>query len=297
MRINEFATYYQSGLKKFCIQFENSYAKDLLYSWLKSQNFSIVETTTEDCQSLCFKASLFGKPVYVVPYDSSFWKFLEGKNLQALVVCVAADARTKTAELFQSPPEHEILRSLEADLQSKGCRFTPDGWKALVERFRGDDKKLKDPKGIFHAGYSLGLQTDIIDARAVNTFYGWKVQFWDLFNSILDKNKGKCMMSAHFLLRESSPVEICNGLQKMLTDVLDAKDSSKSGMSTSSFASKKGFTSEYRAQKLYEQAAKLSDRDANVLVQTLNVLEMQLKSKSIFSAEEILKTSLLGYVA
>jgi hypothetical protein len=297
MRINEFATYYQSGLKKFCIQFENSYARDLLYSWLKHNGFSITETTAEDCQSLCFKASLFEKPAYVIAHNPTFWKSLDGKNLQALVISVAADARTKTAELFQSPPEHEILRSLEQDLQAKGCRFTPDGWKALVEKFRGDDKKLKDPKGIFHAGYSLGLQTDIIDAKAVNTFYGWKIQFWDLFNAVLEKNKGKCMMAVHFLLRESSPVEIVGGIQKMLTDVLDAKDSSKSGMSTSAFASKRGFSSDFRAQKLYEQANKLSDKDAQVLVHILNILEIQLKSKSIFTAEEILKTSLLGYVS
>lgn len=295
MKLFEFETFLKSGVRKFCFLFENSYAKDLFYEHLKKMGYTLrYVTDAETYKSQAFKSSMFEKPVFIADYDSKLWKWLDGKQPLSLLIMVAGDAKTKAAEPFQGPSEAEYLRSFRADLEAKNVRFSEPGWNALVQRFRNQDKVIEDPKGLFNAAYSIGIQVENPDANTVNQFFGFRVKFWDLFNAIIAKDKRKTMTALHTLLAESEPVGMCGGLQSQLCTLINAKEAMQGKKSAEQFAYENKMQP-YRAQMLYQQAKQLDDASQIKLLSTLSNLELKLKSSSFFQPEELLRTGILSY--
>jgi hypothetical protein len=295
MKLFEFETFLNNGVKKFCFLFENSYAKDLFYEHLKKMGYTLrYVTEIESYKSQAFKSSMFEKPCFIIDYDSKLWKWLEGRQPTGLSIFVAGDAKTKAAEPFLGPSEAEYLKNFRTDLETRGVCFSEPGWNALVQRFRNQDKVIEDPRGLYNAAYSIGIQVESPDANTVNQFFGFRVKFWDLFNAIIAKDKRKTMLALHTLLAESEPVGMCGGLQSQLCTLINAKEAMQRKKSAEQFAYENKMQP-YRAQMLYQQAKQLDDPSQLKLLLTLNNLELKLKSSSFFQPEEILRTGILSY--
>lgn len=294
MKLYEFETFLASGVRKFCFLFDNSYTRELFFEHLRKKGY--VPRTVSDPEiykSQAFKGTLFEKPVFVCDYNPQLWKWLEGKQPLNILVMVAADSRTKAAEPFQGPHESEYLKAFRTDLEAKGIRYSEQGWNTLVQRFRNQEKVIEDPKGLYNAAYSIGLQVENPDANTINQFLGYRVKFWDLFNAMLAKDKRKGMIAVHTLLAESEPIGLCNGLQKMLSDLINAKECSK--IKTAEQFAYEHKMAPYRGQMLYTQAKTLDDATQLKFINTLNQLELKLKSKSFLDPEEHFRTAILGY--
>jgi DNA polymerase III delta subunit len=296
VKLFEFETYFKNGVRKFCFLFENSYTKEIFYDYLKKQGYTLRYIAEPDSyKSLAFKTSLFEKICYISSYNSPLWKWLEGKQPLDLFLMVASDSKTKTAELFQGPTEQEYLKTFRTTLENKSIKFTDAGWNALIQRFRNKDKVIEDPQGLFNAAYSIGLQVENPDTNTINQFFGFKIQFWDLFNALLIKDKRKALLATHTLLAESEPIGMVNGMQRMLCDLMSAKQALNSKKTPETYAYEHKLAP-FRAQMLFTQAKTLSDTRELELLVTLNNLDMKLKSNSYFQLEEIFRTVILSYL-
>lgn len=294
MKLFEFETFLTNNVRKFCFLFDNTYTKDIFFESLKKKGYTLRQVTDpESFKSLAFKSSIFEKTCYVSPYIANLWKWLEGKQPLNLFIMVANDSKTKAAEPFQGPSEAEYLRDFRSQLEAKNVRFSDQSWNALVNRFRNKDRVIEDPKGLYNAAYSIGIQVENPDPNIINQFFGMKVQFWDLFNSILAKDKRRTLLAMHTLLADNEPVGMIVGMQKMLCDLMSAKDSLKSKKSPEAYAFEHKIQP-YRAQMLFNQAKTLDDQLEARLLTTFSALDMKLKSKSFFSQEEIFRTSILS---
>ena len=295
MKLFEFETFLTNNVRKFCFLFENSYAKDLFFEHLKKMGYVLrfIEEP-ESYKSVAFKASIFEKTCYTTAYNSPLWKWLEGKQPLGLFIMIAEDSKTKAAEVFQGPNEVEYLKNFRLTLETKNIRFSDSGWNALIAKFRNNEKVIEDPRGLYNAAYSIGIQVENPDANTINQFFGFHIKFWDLFNSMLAKDKRKAMLAVHTLLVESEPIGLCNGLQKMLHDLSSAKDYKKIGKSPDQYAYEHKMQP-YRAQMLYTQTKQLDDNTQLKLLCTLNSLELNLKASSYFQPEELFRNSILAY--
>jgi hypothetical protein len=296
MKIYEFETYFKNGVRKFCFLFENSYAKEIFFDSLKNLGYTIRHISDpESYKSLAFKSSIFEKTCYVSPYIATLWKWLEGKQPLGLFIMVATDAKTKTAELFQGPTEQEYLKTFRIALENKNIKFTDASWNALVGKFRNKDKIIEDPKGLYNAAYSIGLQVENPDINSINQFFGFKIQPWDLFNALLVKDKRKTLLAMHTLLADSEPIGLVNIMQKMLCDLLIVKEALKNKKTPEAYASEKKIAP-FRAQMLFTQAKTLTDTQGLELLVILNDLDIKLKTKSYFQPEEIFRMTILSYL-
>jgi hypothetical protein len=294
----ELAHYLNSNVKKFCLIFNSNYHKRLLQSQLKAAGYKIISLTAEELpelEVLLTRHTLFQKIFYWAPYDSSKWKWLEKIKPTCPIVMEAAKTTCKAADPFQGPSDSQILGNIQQELNVKGCKFTAEGWKTLVDIFKNDKGSLEDPDALKNLALSLGYQFQIVDGDTVRQFQGPKAQIWNLFNMLLLKDKQRTLQAVYILNSDKEAITLCRGLQKMLFDLIDVKEAKKRGLSSDEFATNRGLHP-FRAKKMYEQASLLSDKREALLTHFLAMLDLNLKSTRVLSPAEIFRNGVILYL-
>jgi hypothetical protein len=280
----------------FALRFDNEYHKKLLKEYLQKFGYKSVEVAPEDVVTLASRSQLFQKNVFWCPYDADAWRVLSKKQPASPVILVVSDKRVKSAEDWVGPSEGQILTEIQQDLSKRGHEFNQDAWKLLVDSFRNHDGKIDDPQAIWHLAYSMALQMEgNVDLATVRSNVGFKAQIYDLFSSLISKNRRGTLQAAFILIDDSEAVQACMGLQKMLCDLMDVKAAVNTGVSPENYAAEHKLHP-YRAKKLFEQARAANQSSLLQLAQTLMSLEMHLKKSSSLSLTERFKNALLHYL-
>jgi hypothetical protein len=245
---------------------------------------------------LATKQSLFNKPFFWAPYDSSVWTWADKANLAVPFILEGADGRCKAAEIFEGPNEGQILHKVQQDLIAKGVHILPDGWKAIADAFRDKEGKVEDFEAVENLAFSIGLQFENANSTLVQQFVGFKAQIYDLFNMILAKDKRRTLQAMYILVTDDEAVGLCAGMQKLLMDLLNAREARLLlKMNSDAYAAKMGMHP-YRAKKLYEQTSMVSDLFAKQLIHFFNRLEVDLKTSRAISKSEIFKNATMLFL-
>lgn len=296
MDITQFPVHLQAGVRAFSLRFDNEYHKKLLKDYLLKFGYKSVEVAPEDVVTLASRSQLFQKNVYWSPYDSDAWRILSKKQPASPVILVASDKRVKNADEWVGPSEALILGELQQDLSKRGYQLNGDAWKLLVDSYRNQEGKIDDPQAIWHIAYSLALQCEgNVDLAMVRANVGFKAQIYDMFNTLVMKNKRGALQAMYILVNEQEAVQMCLGLQKMLADLMDVQAAVRQGKSVDTYAAETKLHP-YRAQKMFQQANQVPARFAMQLAESLMTMELELKRTSALTLTERFKNRLMHYL-
>lgn len=296
MNYNKFANALSEGTKNFCFLFTNPYDVKTIKSNIEKLGYVITYIDIEDFKNKIGRPVMFNQPFYWVKYDSTLWAWASKNTVAYPFIMEASDKRSKAAEIYEGIPEATLLEDIKKSLESKGCRFDPGGWKALVDAHRNKNTgQIEDPEGLYNKGYSIGLQAEVVDINTVKQSMSTQAQIWDLFNSLIANNKMNTLKAMYFILTDEEAIGLCMGLQKMLGDLMDADMAQRSGKSSTLYAAEKGMHP-YRAQKLFEQAAVTPHQRFIRLLDLLGPMEIKLKSNSMLNKSEIFRNAVMLYL-
>lgn len=296
MDISQLPVHLQAGVRVFSLRFDNEYHKKLLKNYLEKLGYRSMDVLPEEVVAQAGRSQLFQKVVYWCPYDADAWRIFQKKQPSSPVILVAADKRVKNADEWQGPSEIQILTELQQDLGKRGCAFNSDAWKLLVDSYRNQEGKIDDPQAIWHMAYSLALQSESnVDLAMVRSSVGWKAQIYDLFSTLVTKNKRGALQAMFILVNEQEAVQMCMGLQKMLADLMDCQAAIRAGKSADTYAGEYKLHP-YRAQKMFQQANQVPLRVAMQLAESLMTMELELKRTSPLTLTERFKNRLIHYL-
>jgi hypothetical protein len=280
----------------FALRFDNEYHKKLLKDYLQKFGYKSVDADPEDVVTLASRSQLFQKNIYWSPYDADAWRVLSKKQPASPVILVASDKRVKSADDWVGPSEPQILGELQQDLSKRGHALNADAWKLLVDSYRNQEGKIDDPQAIWHMAYSLALQTEgNVDLATVRTNVGFKARIYDMFDTLVTKNKRGALQAMFILVNEQEAVQMCMGLQKMLADLMDCQAAIRQGKTVDTYAAESKLHP-YRAQKMFQQANRVPARFAMQLAESLMTMELELKKTSALSLTERFKNRLMHYL-
>ena len=284
----------QSGVKRFCIRFNNSHHYRQFCDLLKGYQLVELEEASE-LKQMVLRPQLFQKSFYVTPFDSSVWQWSEKQQLASPFCMKAGDSRSKAVQPWEGPTDQQILAGIRADLEKRGCKFAPDGWKRLVEHYSSNGQ-LTDPDGVRNLGYSLGLQAEVVNAQVVAEILGAKAQIYDLFNALVAKNRPMTLKMVFLLVTDQEALDLTRGMLKMLSVLSEAQEAKETGVSSQDYAQKKNMHP-YRAQKLFEQATQLTAVRKVELWDLLYQLDLRLKGTvRQLSPTDTFKKAVLQYL-
>lgn len=291
----EFSYYLQSGVKKFFIRFENSWHYNQFKQYLVSQQFKVEEILeASELKTLVLRPQLFSKSFFIAPYESSVWQWAEKQNIAVPFLLKAKDARTKAQHVWEGPSDPQILAEIRKNLEAKGCRFAPDGWKRLVDHFSSNGK-LRDPEGLSSMAYSVGLQAELVNLATVNELLGGQAQIYELFNALVAKDKLNVLRLMFGLVTDREAVTLSMGLSSMLCKLASVAEARDTGLTHQEYAVKTGWHP-YRCQKLFEQAVHLTPQRKIQLWDLLYTLEIRLKSSQALKPSETFKRLVMQYL-
>lgn len=296
MNYGKFANLLSDGTKNFCFLFNNPYDVKTIKKNIEKLGYTITYIDEEDFKNKIGRAVMFSKPFYWLKYDSTLWTWASKNTIAYPFIMEAADKRCKVADEYVGIPEAILLEDIKKSLEEKGCRFDPGGWKTLVDSHRNKNTgQIEDPESLYNKGYSIGLQSEVVSTEIVKQSIDTQAQIWDLFNSLVASNKMNTLKAMYFILTDEEALGLCMGLQKMLSDLIDAHNAQKSGKSSNLYAAEKGMHP-YRAQKLFEQAATVPHERFRKLLDLLTPMEVKLKSNSMLSKSEVFRNSVMLYL-
>lgn len=293
MNYGMFSNQLSEGKKNFCFLFNNPYDVKTIKKNIEKLGFTITYIDTEDFKNKIGRIVMFGKPFYWLKYDSTLWTWASKNTIAYPFMMEASDKRCKVAEEYTGIPENILLEEIGKKLTEKNCRFDPGAWKVLVDSHKNKNTgQIEDPEGLYNKAYSLGLQADVVDVNMVRQSMDSQVHIWDLFNSLIANDKMNVLKSMYFILTDDEAVGLCMGLQKMLSDLIQAHGARSLNKSSQLYAAEKQIHP-YRAQKLFEQAASVSKEQLIKILDLLTSMEVKLKSNSILNKSEIFRNSIM----